>query len=1156
MLLPRIHTAAMILAGLCDVVLTQHLDMESRLGYDDLVPDILELTNRQSAAVEAFDFSNPDVVDAELAEWEAKAAPGNEAIPTCPVNCDTVGQDPWTWAVFPDASALKSCNQTQFLDLAVYTVADGKQEANAIRACSTDSSVSGRNKPPKRQNTSKSCIPASEVESKVDARLETSGSGSAAASDALVTAGKQLASHLDQVKPDCDTGALIRFAITADNTVLGVYGGAQAHRQGVTAELLDKLLSNIATNGISEGLTAELCVGDDNGHLGADYIVGVAVSTKDDGLRVVQEAVRHWSNSTCLTSSPKTWANFSLRVPTPINKNTTLGAGNNNNNNNTTTLRQQQQQGLTKRADCRYIRVVQGDGCGSLASKCGISGADFTKYNPSSTLCGNLKEGQAVCCSSGTLPDLSPKPGADGSCASYTVQAQDYCQKIAATNMITMAQLDEYNKNTWGWNGCDEPLWANLNICLSKGSPPMPASVSNAVCGPTVPNTAKPANGSDLASLNPCPLNVCCNVWGQCGLTDDFCIEQKSKSGAPGTSALKNGCVSSCGMDIKKGTPVANVIRIEYFEAWNGNRPCLRSHVTNYKHVGYTHIHWAFANLSTDFKPDVSGLKEEDKFTKNVVSFVVDNGLDGADFDWEYPAAPDIDGVPPGDLQEGVNYAKLLASMRSQMPTDKTVSFAAPASYWYLKQFPIKTIAKTVDYIVYMTYDLHGQWDAGNPWATPGCPTGNCFRLHVNATETLLSLAMITKAEVDPNKVIVGVSSYSRSFHMAQRGCDGPNCLFTGDRLHSEAAKGPCTDTAGYISNAEIEEIISKGGNIKKWAENATDYLVYNDGTEWVSPPACDYDKKFGYFAKAIKQKWDNDLGDFFDQHMDEYMDCSHAVPIGKPHEYRNESIACPPKHIPDKMHAYNIYVIPKDVKQLTKFLDEEYGIDYEWTYGSVLEFAPCFRDCDEWSKMYGLLALKPDFAVPNAKESLSKSIDNIRALPPFYRQTAGYIKIGFFDGADPQDAVDGASVPPFMIQQATSSMRGIYEAGKEIQKKEMENLIITCITAFLSILPGLGEGLAAVSGIAMIARLATVVAEVGGIATGAYDLATNVDNSVLGIFSTLLGFVGLKGALKGSWSDAAALSRGMGTDVTGMGDIVRNGLNKVEGLAKRVWKA
>jgi GH18 family chitinase len=40
---------------------------------------------------------------------------------------------------------------------------------------------------------------------------------------------------------------------------------------------------------------------------------------------------------------------------------------------------------------------------------------------------------------------------------------------------------------------------------------------------------------------------------------------------------------------------------------------------------------------------------------------------------------------------------------------DKEISVAAPASYWYLKGFPIKLMSDYCDYIVYMTYDLHGQ---------------------------------------------------------------------------------------------------------------------------------------------------------------------------------------------------------------------------------------------------------------------------------------------------------------------------------------------------------------------------------------------------------------------------------------------------------------
>jgi hypothetical protein len=72
-------------------------------------------------------------------------------------------------------------------------------------------------------------------------------------------------------------------------------------------------------------------------------------------------------------------------------------------------------------------------------------------------------------------------------------------------------------------------------------------------------------------------------------------------------------------------------------------------------------------------------------------------------------------------------------------------------------------MSQVVDYIVYMSYDLHGkrdrllaeifvaslinlcvigQWDVGNGWAMSGCPGGNCLRSHINQTEVVLALSM------------------------------------------------------------------------------------------------------------------------------------------------------------------------------------------------------------------------------------------------------------------------------------------------------------------------------------------------------------------------------------------------------------------------------
>jgi chitinase len=66
---------------------------------------------------------------------------------------------------------------------------------------------------------------------------------------------------------------------------------------------------------------------------------------------------------------------------------------------------------------------------------------------------------------------------------------------------------------------------------------------------------------------------------------------------------------------------------------------------------------------------------------------------------------PDMDWLPRSSPEEAPNYLAFLELMRSKLP-QKSISIAAPASFWYLKAFPIGDIAKVVDYIVYMTYDL------------------------------------------------------------------------------------------------------------------------------------------------------------------------------------------------------------------------------------------------------------------------------------------------------------------------------------------------------------------------------------------------------------------------------------------------------------------
>ncbi|GLA09156.1 hypothetical protein AnigIFM60653_011234 [Aspergillus niger] len=137
-------------------------------------------------------------------------------------------------------------------------------------------------------------------------------------------------------------------------------------------------------------------------------------------------------------------------------------------------------------------------------------------------------------------------------------------------------------------------------------------------------------------------------------------------------------------------------------------------------------------------------------------------------------------------------------------------------------------MAEVVNYIKYMTYDLHGIWDLGNEYSQWGCSDGNCLFSHVNMTETMWALAMITKAGVATKDIRVGVSSYGRSFHMTTEGCYELWCTYD-----TAGAQGPCTDTAGYIAEAEMDGILASEATTQTYSTYDTDILVYNE-TQWV----------------------------------------------------------------------------------------------------------------------------------------------------------------------------------------------------------------------------------------------------------------------------------------------------------------------------------
>ncbi len=71
---------------------------------------------------------------------------------------------------------------------------------------------------------------------------------------------------------------------------------------------------------------------------------------------------------------------------------------------------------------------------------------------------------------------------------------------------------------------------------------------------------------------------------------------------------------------------------------------------------------------------------------------------------------------------------------------------------------------------------------------------------------------------------------------MANAGCYNQQCFFLGTNKQSFALAGPCTSTAGYISNAEIKAILNDASRVNQNyldQQSHSNILVY-DNVQWV----------------------------------------------------------------------------------------------------------------------------------------------------------------------------------------------------------------------------------------------------------------------------------------------------------------------------------
>ncbi|KAJ6031531.1 hypothetical protein N7540_002263 [Penicillium herquei] len=357
------------------------------------------------------------------------------------------------------------------------------------------------------------------------------------------------------------------------------------------------------------------------------------------------------------------------------------------------------------------------------------------------------------------------------------------------------------------------PDYCSSTHCITAGSTNGTCS-QLAECDPGVYPGWGDEWGSEYASSENCPLNVCCSEYGFCGTTTDFCGN---------TSVIEPVC---------DGTS-ATQRTIAYYEGWNSERACDTMPPENIPVGGYTHINFAFlyidpdlytitpmetsqeelysrvtalkkrkdklevwisiggwsfndaGSTATTFSELAASKTKQSTFFESLLNFLDTYGFDGVDLDWEYPVESDRGG-PDADYD---NYPTFLANLRDALDRadkDYGLTITLPSSYWYLQHFDIVEMANSVDWFNMMTYDL----------------------------------------------LTMGLGFYGRSFTLNDTSCVTAGCPFS-----AVGNDGECTDSAGTLSFSEIEAILKDEtrGATQTYDETAAVQIVTFDENQWVS---------------------------------------------------------------------------------------------------------------------------------------------------------------------------------------------------------------------------------------------------------------------------------------------------------------------------------
>lgn len=217
------------------------------------------------------------------------------------------------------------------------------------------------------------------------------------------------------------------------------------------------------------------------------------------------------------------------------------------------------------------------------------------------------------------------------------------------------------------------------------------------------------------------------------------------------------------------------------------------------------------------FSNGASTIENRKKIALSCVELINKYGLDGIDYDWEYPCCPS-NGIAysPSDKE---NFTELLKEIRAGLDTIKDkhclLTIAAGGDRYYLDFTQMDKVQKYLDYVFVMTYDFRcGFHSLTGHHTNLFRSTGDIFR-----TSCKDALEMFNKAGVPMEKLVLGVAYYSRQWKDVPKANDG----FL-QYVKTNGGYGPHYTTLK-------SDYINKNGYIRYWDDEAKAPYLFNGNT-------------------------------------------------------------------------------------------------------------------------------------------------------------------------------------------------------------------------------------------------------------------------------------------------------------------------------------